>query len=101
MRFTFIVLLNGRYYYEIEVIFFIHYFCFLNLDEDGDEISIIDDDDLRILADRHKDTPIKLNVRPLEKENKTTTSEQVTAKKVDESANAGFRKFTLTMLDNF
>uniref|UniRef100_A0A336KG47 CSON006313 protein n=1 Tax=Culicoides sonorensis TaxID=179676 RepID=A0A336KG47_CULSO len=58
------------------------------IDEDGDEISIMDDDDLRIVADRHKSTSIKLNVRPL---NETTIEEneaKATEKKQDESSNS-------------
>lgn len=46
----------------------ISFFCVILTDDDGDEISIIDDDDLRILADRQKLTPIKLNVRSVESE---------------------------------
>ncbi|XP_063699946.1 protein ref(2)P [Culicoides brevitarsis] len=61
------------------------------IDEDGDEISIIDDDDLRILADRHqKSSPIKLNVRSIvenEQEEVKIAKEHATKENADCNAN--------------
>lgn len=90
MEFSFI---SGPTSHKIIIIFPLLTF----IDEDGDEISIIDDDDLRILADGHKSTPIKLNVRSLEAENaaKEKSPEQAakSSKTHSESANSATSKY--------